>query len=314
MLLGLKYPFRILLQYLKLLQIMLQFKLLSTTTRKITLIEAEVVEILAEAVVVVVLVEEIRLFAKSVAKMDIMPLYVIIDMIQRILHLHQFLNTHSIQIHHPIHHHKDQLPTFLILLVQIILLHLHNLSTGTNNPLTLQNPAPYNNPLNAPTYIPAPYHTSSNPSPSVVWAYATPSVLGPAPQSQSWFPDSGATHHVTADPLNLQRSETLATTDKLFMGNGQGVDIKSIGSSIFPSPYHSSMHLSLNNILHVPTITKNLLSVSQFAKDNLVFFEFHPYDCFVKSQVSKQILLHGSLREDGLYKFQSIPLHSHPSV
>jgi len=30
-------------------------------------------------------------------------------------------------------------------------------------------------------------------------------------------------------------------------------------------------------LLHVPSITKNLLSISQFVKDELTFFEFH-YD------------------------------------
>ncbi|CAH9083274.1 unnamed protein product, partial [Cuscuta epithymum] len=125
--------------------------------------------------------------------------------------------------------------------------------------------------------------------PTAAWASTNSSILGPHPQSANWFPDSGATHHVTADPLNLQHSEPAITTDKLFMGNGQGLDIKSIGFSSFSSPYNPSYTLFLNKILHVPSITKNLLSVSQFAKDNRVFFEFHP------------------LGADGLYKFQSLP-------
>ena len=50
-------------------------------------------------------------------------------------------------------------------------------------------------------------------------------------------------------------------------------------------------------------LPKNLLSVSQFAKDNSVFFEFHPHVCYVKDRVTGEILLHGSLR-GGLYQFQ----------
>lgn len=52
----------------------------------------------------------------------------------------------------------------------------------------------------------------------------------------------------------------------------------------------------------MPDITKNLLSVSQLAKDNSVFFEFHPTVCFVKDQATQEILLKGLLK-DGLYKF-----------
>lgn len=48
--------------------------------------------------------------------------------------------------------------------------------------------------------------------------------------------------------------------------------------------------------------------MSQFAKDNRVFFEFHPSLCFVKDQVTKAIILKGIL-SDGLYKFS---LHKPP--
>ncbi|CAH9082849.1 unnamed protein product [Cuscuta europaea] len=169
-----------------------------------------------------------------------------------------------------------------------------------------------------PSYIPtqpsqntnwgsAPSSSQNQPAPTAAWASANTSLLGPPPNVQNWFPNSGASHHVTPDPLNIQHSEPLATTNKLFMGNGQGLDIKSIGFSFFFSPFHPSYTLLLNNILHVPTITKNLLSVSQFARDNNVFFEFHAHESFVKSQASKKVLLHGILGADCLYKFQSLP-------
>jgi histone deacetylase 1/2 len=92
------------------------------------------------------------------------------------------------------------------------------------------------------------------------------------------------------------------------MGNGQGLSILSNGSSIFTSPQHTQTKLILNNLLHVPAITKNLISVSQFAKDNSVFFEFHPDHCVVKSQVTKEILLQGAVGGDGLYSFSNITI------
>ena len=51
--------------------------------------------------------------------------------------------------------------------------------------------------------------------------------------------------------------------------------------------------------------SKNLLSVSRFASDNHVYFEFHADVCLVKRQGTNEILLQGKLK-DGLYMFISL--------
>ena len=67
-------------------------------------------------------------------------------------------------------------------------------------------------------------------------------------------------------------------------------------------------------MLLVPSITKNLLSVSRFAKDNNVFFEFHYDACFVKDQDSQAVILTGKVK-DGLYSFDSSNLClAHPEA
>lgn len=86
------------------------------------------------------------------------------------------------------------------------------------------------------------------------------------------------------------------------------VTIKNIGQSVFPSPFESSKIFTLKDLLHVPSITKNLLCVSKFALDNNVFFEFHSHSCFVKDQISKKVLLEGKLR-NGLYIFDTTQLN-----
>jgi len=59
--------------------------------------------------------------------------------------------------------------------------------------------------------------------------------------------------------------------------------------------------MSLNQLLHVSSITKYLTSVSKFAKDNQVYFEFYSHFCVVKSQISNEILLQGPVGLDGLF-------------
>lgn len=58
--------------------------------------------------------------------------------------------------------------------------------------------------------------------------------------------------------------------------------------------------LLLNGLLYVQDIHKNLLSVSKFAKDNSVFFEFYPDRYFVKDMKTQQVVLRG-VKKNVLY-------------
>ena len=118
----------------------------------------------------------------------------------------------------------------------------------------------------------------------------------------NWYPNSSASNHVTANANNLVEHTPYYGNEQVH-GNGMRLSIKHIGLSQFSSPFTSQL-LSLNYLLHVPKITKNLLSVSKFARDNNLFFEFHPNFCLVKDQVSKIVVLEGKLK-GGLYAFDS---------
>jgi len=104
-----------------------------------------------------------------------------------------------------------------------------------------------------------------------------------ATPSQSWYPDSGASHHVTNMSQNIQQVAPFEEPIQIIIGNGQGLNINSSGLSTFSSPINPQFSLVLSNLLFVPTITKNLIRVSQFCKDNNVYFEFHSYVCLFKS-------------------------------
>ncbi|PON99029.1 LOW QUALITY PROTEIN: hypothetical protein TorRG33x02_052660 [Trema orientale] len=139
--------------------------------------------------------------------------------------------------------------------------------------------------------------------------HAMLTTLAASTPATAWdtnYPDSGATNHVTPDSNNLMTSEEYTGQDRIFVGNGTGLNIKHIGHSSFSSKFSSKV-LSLNHLLHVPDITKNLLSVSKFARDNAVYFEFYPTSCFVKDQMTHKTLLTGTL-QNGLYTFDQSQL------
>ena len=113
------------------------------------------------------------------------------------------------------------------------------------------------------------------------------------PNSTTWIPDSGASFHVTGESENIQQLGPFKGPNQIYIGNGQGLSIKSSGYTKFVSPINPRVSLSLKQLLHVPAITKNLISVSKFSKDNNVFFEFYPNHCAVKSQGTNEVLLQG---------------------
>ncbi|KAI5426099.1 hypothetical protein KIW84_031788 [Lathyrus oleraceus] len=137
----------------------------------------------------------------------------------------------------------------------------------------------------------------------------------PSFNNQWWYSDSGASHHVTPDASNVSDASSLSGAEQVFMGNGQGLSINSVGSMNFPLSNYSNSSLILNSLLLVPHITKNLMSVSKLAQDNHIFFEFHPQFCLVKSQDSFEVLLSGTVGAGGLYRFvnPSSPSSSTPS-
>jgi histone deacetylase 1/2 len=68
---------------------------------------------------------------------------------------------------------------------------------------------------------------------------------------------------------------------------------------------HTTLHtrdkrLHLNNILHVPSATKNLVSVHKLACDNNAFLEFYPNSFFIKDQQTKKILHQGRCKRRSL--------------
>lgn len=87
--------------------------------------------------------------------------------------------------------------------------------------------------------------------------------------------------------------------------NGTGMSIGNIGHTTLHTPVKN---LQLNNILHVPSTHKNLVSVHRLTSDNNTFLEFHPDFFVIKDQKTKKVLHQGRCKT-GLY-----PLSTRPAV
>lgn len=84
--------------------------------------------------------------------------------------------------------------------------------------------------------------------------------------------------------------------------------IHSSSSSVFTSTTHPHTPLTFHNLLLIPTITRNLISVSHFCHDNNVYFLFFVDTCLVHYQVTNDILLEDRVDKDGLYECLSLTL------
>jgi hypothetical protein len=80
-------------------------------------------------------------------------------------------------------------------------------------------------------------------------------------QASDWYTDTGATAHMTNDVAQLDKSDTYTGKDCVVVGNGATLPISH--TSIL-SPTSS---LTLKDVLVVPGLTKNLISISKLTSD-----------------------------------------------
>jgi hypothetical protein len=129
----------------------------------------------------------------------------------------------------------------------------------------------------------------------------TSGIAASTSTDNNWYTDSGATYHITGELDKLMMHDVYCSNDQIHMANGLGVDITRIGKSIIPTPTHN---LTLNNVLHVSSAHKILISIHHFTLDNDTFIEFHPFFFLIKDRKMRNVLLHGWCK-GGLYPFPS---------
>jgi hypothetical protein len=114
---------------------------------------------------------------------------------------------------------------------------------------------------------------------------------------QEWIMDSGATHHITNALDNLHFNNQYHGSDELLVGDGSGLPIMHTGKTSLKT---SSQPLKLPHVLHVPQISKNLLSISSLCQTNPISVEFFSDYFLVKDLKTRAPLIKGHHKE-GLY-------------
>lgn len=111
-------------------------------------------------------------------------------------------------------------------------------------------------------------------------AFSAMSMSG-VPYAPTWFPDTGANNHMTADDSSFANRQAYNGTDQVTVANGTTLPISGIGNMNISTP---SSTFKLRNVL--PNLKANLLSVSRFTQDNDCLFEFNSSGFSIKGSTN----------------------------
>ena len=118
---------------------------------------------------------------------------------------------------------------------------------------------------------------------------------------REWYPDSGATIHVTSSTQNLQSSHPYEGTDAVMVGDGAYLPITHVGSSTITS---SSGNIPLNDVVVCPEIKKSLISVSKLCEDYPCGVYFDVNVVYVIDLTHQRVVAKGP-RVKGLYTLKN---------
>ena len=106
----------------------------------------------------------------------------------------------------------------------------------------------------------------------------------------NWLLDFGASYYVTSNISNLSLRQPYEGPDDIIISDGTGLNMTHVGKSTLSSPSHSFL---LSNVLCVPSMKQNLISVSQFCKTNNASIEFYTSSFCAKDLTTGSLLAAG---------------------
>ncbi|KAK1408451.1 hypothetical protein QVD17_40235 [Tagetes erecta] len=115
-----------------------------------------------------------------------------------------------------------------------------------------------------------------------------------------WLFDSGASHHITNDLNALSLHAPYDGNEELIIGDGSSLTITHIGSINLT---FSNTSITLKNVLCVPSISRNIISISRLCIDNNILIEFFHFNFVIKDYRSRLPLLRGTASR-GIYELR----------
>lgn len=114
-----------------------------------------------------------------------------------------------------------------------------------------------------------------------------------------WIIDTGANNHVTSELLLLRNIKTIAN-NPILLPDGQIVNANQMGSLTLEGG------LFIDNVLYVPQINCNLISVTQLCDESNCYVQFTDKMCVIQDHLTRTVIGVGE-RQDGLYFFRGVP-------
>jgi len=125
--------------------------------------------------------------------------------------------------------------------------------------------------------------------------------------SPLWVINSDATTHMHSSKATLS-SCTPSPHSSIIVGNATRIPVTSHGQTFLPT---TSSKFDLNNVLVVPSIVCNLLSIPQFTRNNNCSFEFDAFGFSVKDHRTRRVNLRSNSAGD-LYTITTAVLRRQP--
>jgi histone deacetylase 1/2 len=114
--------------------------------------------------------------------------------------------------------------------------------------------------------------------------------------TNNWLVDSGASHHITSNLQNLSRHSDYKSGEDVLLGDGNQLCVSRSGSTTLNS---ISRPFILSDVLYVPRMKKNLISVYKLCCSNNVSVEFSPNSFVVKDYSTGEQLVEGQPKDGG---------------
>ena len=108
---------------------------------------------------------------------------------------------------------------------------------------------------------------------------------------QGWYPNSAAASHMTPDDFKLLSKSFYSGNTMVKVGDDNLVPISHTGTFVLPTRHKP---LTLSNVLHVPKLQHNLLSIRQLCRDNDCHVVFYFSCVHVKDNTTSNVLLQAS--------------------